>query len=78
VCPLCVNIDELCPAKSDYAGSRTRERYIDERVQTFFTVEDLIHHMINHSKTESAKRRRFEEEEIEEVEAEIGEEQEEE
>jgi len=77
VCPLCVNIDELCPAKSDYAG-RTRERYIDERVQTFFTVEDLIQHMINHSKVESIKRRRFEEEEVEEIETEIGEEQEEE
>jgi len=40
-------------------------------------VEDLIQHMINHSKTESAKRWRFEEE-IEEAEAETEEEQEEE
>jgi len=76
VCPLCVNIDELCPAKSDYAGSRTRERYIDESVQTFFTVEDLVQHMINHSRIESAKRSRLEEEE--EIEIEIEEEQEEE
>jgi len=49
LCPICVNIDEVCPE-----GKETN--MLNERMITFFSVEDLIRHMRSHATHKKAKR----------------------
>lgn len=41
VCPLCINIDDLCPI-----GKSTSKAV--EGVTLFFSIKDLIHHIYSH------------------------------
>ncbi len=49
LCPLCVDIDKVCPE-----GEETNVAIEDEA--TFFTVEDLINHMKTHGSQKFQKR----------------------
>jgi hypothetical protein len=45
ICPLCVNIDKLCPKDRDGM------RIIPEKPMYFFSEEDLRHHIYAHSQS---------------------------
>ena len=49
VCPLCVNVDELCPE-----GKETNIAV--ENAYTFYTLEDLINHMATHGLSKFERR----------------------
>ena len=48
VCPLCVDIDKLCPE-----GKETNIAV--DNIYTFYTLEDLVNHMIAHGSSKFMK-----------------------